>query len=208
MQYAMGSHATPAKSAESGLLEVAIGLDDLAQLIFRGAIAAIGVGMMAFYQFLEPRLDVGAGGTVLQSERVQRLALGVAYGAPLGLGPRLRGAGTWAAELPQEIERIVGADALDKRPASLSLGAALAADHPDPPGRKMPGERILLKTRHRIVAHAGEEIVGLVIFADMIEAEPPIFALAVASLRRPVGRRLGAIRPIAARLIGVQPAIL
>src|SRR5712691_9637080 len=33
------------KSAESGLLEIVIGLDDLAQLVLRGVIAAIGVGM-------------------------------------------------------------------------------------------------------------------------------------------------------------------
>src|SRR6266853_524784 len=38
---------TCSKSAESGLLEIAIGLDDLAQLVFRGAVAAVGVGMMA-----------------------------------------------------------------------------------------------------------------------------------------------------------------
>ena len=53
---------TCSNSAESGLLEVIIGLDDLAQLVFRGAIPAIGVGVMAFHQLLEPRLDVGAGG--------------------------------------------------------------------------------------------------------------------------------------------------
>ena len=35
---------TCSNSAESGLLEVIIGLDDLAQLVFRGAIPAIGVG--------------------------------------------------------------------------------------------------------------------------------------------------------------------
>src|SRR6266849_247570 len=55
---------TCSNSAKSGLLEVVIGLDDLAQLVFRGAIAAVGVGMMAFHQLLEPRLDVGAGGAV------------------------------------------------------------------------------------------------------------------------------------------------
>jgi len=44
---------TCSNSAETGLLEIIIGLDDLAQLVFRGAIAAIGVGVMAFHQLLE-----------------------------------------------------------------------------------------------------------------------------------------------------------
>jgi hypothetical protein len=56
---------TCSNSAESSLLEVIVGLDDLAQLVSRGAIAAIGVGMMAFHQLLESGLDVGAGPAVL-----------------------------------------------------------------------------------------------------------------------------------------------
>src|SRR5258708_13790205 len=81
---------TCSNSAESGLLQVVIGLDDLAQLVLRGAIAAIGVGMMAFHQLLEPRLDVGAPRPVLQPEAVKLLPLGIAHVAPLALAARFR----------------------------------------------------------------------------------------------------------------------
>src|SRR6266481_7691612 len=157
MRFAVGLHTSPAKSAETGLLEVVIGLDDLTELVFRGAIAAIGIGMMALHEFLESRLDVGAGRAILQPERVKRLALGIAHGAPLGLGTRLCRTGARTAELPQDVERILGAKALFKRPTGPSLGAALAADHAYPPGRKMPGERILLKACYGVIAHAGEK---------------------------------------------------
>src|ERR1700719_3206742 len=207
MRIAVGSYASPAKSTESGLLEVAIGLDDFAQLIFRGAITAIGVGMVAFHQLLEPRLDVRTGRAILQPERVKRLAFCVAHGAPLGLGARLCRTGARTAELPQDAETILETETFVKRSTGLSLGTALAADHPDPPSRKMSGERVLLKARNRVVAHAIKKIIGLIVFAGMLQAEPPVFAFAIAALRRPVARRLRAVRPVTAWLIGPQPPI-
>src|SRR4051794_8207536 len=38
--------------------QIVIGLDDLAQPVLGGAVAAIGIGMMALHQGLETRLDL------------------------------------------------------------------------------------------------------------------------------------------------------
>src|SRR5579859_2308099 len=206
MRFAMSLLASPAKSAETGFLEIVVSLDDGAQLVLRGAVAAIGIGMMAFYQLLEARLDVVGARAFFEPERMQRLALGVAHGAPLGLGARTCGTGSGATELPQDVEGIVGDEALLKSPAGPSLGTPLAADHADPPCRQVTGERVLLIARDRVIAHAGEKIIGLIVLAHVVEAEPPVFALAVASLGRPVGRRLDAIGPLTARLFRTQPA--
>src|SRR5208282_3807004 len=54
---------------------------------------------------------------------------------------------------------------------------------------------------------AGKKIVGLIVFPHMVEAEAPVLALAISPLRRPMGRRVCAIGPIAARLIGLQPTV-
>ena len=74
------------KSAEAGGLQIVIGLDDFTQLVFGAAVAAIGVGMMALHQFLEARLDVGAARVLLEPQRMERLALGIADGAPFRIG--------------------------------------------------------------------------------------------------------------------------
>ncbi len=53
----------------------------------------------------------------------------------------------------------------------------------------MAGQRILLVTRDRVGVHTGEEIIGLVVFADVIETEVPVFLV--------VGPALGgAVRPL------------
>ena len=56
-------------------------------------------------------------------------------------------------------------------------------------------------------AHAGEEIVGVVVLADMFEAKPPVFALAQPALGSAVGRRRLAIRPFARRALLAQATI-
>src|SRR5208282_2339391 len=97
----------PAKSAESSRLQVIIGLDDFPQLVLRAAIAAIGVGMVTLHQFLEARLDVEAGGALLEAQRMERLALGIAKRAPLGLGLGVLAAHA-AAEVAKNAEGIIG----------------------------------------------------------------------------------------------------
>ena len=56
-------------------------------------------------------------------------------------------------------------------------------------------------------AHASEEIVGVVVLADVLETKPPVFTLAQPPLRSAVGRRRLAIRPFARRALRAQPAI-
>ena len=72
----------------------------------------------------------------------------------------------------------------------------------------MAGDRFLLIPGNRIFAHSGEEIVRLVVFAHVLETEPPLFALAQAALGRAVRCALVAARPIAARSIGAHAPIL
>src|SRR5215467_2567139 len=194
------------ESAVPGGLQIIIRLDDLAQLVLGGAIAAVGVGMMALHQLLEARLDRGTLGVGLEPEGVQRLALGIAHRAALRLLPRV-GRARPTAELAEHAERIVGA-LVAEEPARARLAGSLAAHHAHLPGRAMAGDRVLLIARDRVLAHAGEKIVGVIVLAHMIETEPPVLALLRAPLRRPVRRRVGAARPFAGRHGIAQPAIL
>src|SRR5262249_24210169 len=52
--------------------------------------------------------------------------------------------------------------------------------------------------RDGIFAHAGEKIVRIIIFTDMLEAELPVFAGAQPAFRRAMGRRRFASGPLAA----------
>ena len=54
----------------------------------------------------------------------------------------------------------------------------------------MADQGVLLIFGDVIVAHAREEVVGMVVFTDVTEAEPPIFVLARAPLGRAMGRSL------------------
>ena len=72
----------------------------------------------------------------------------------------------------------------------------------------MPDHRLPLITGNIVGAHPGEEIVGVVVLAHMVEAEPPIFPLAQPSLRRAMGRGRLAVRPFAGRALAAQPTIL
>ena len=63
------------RSAETRLLEHAIGLDHIAKPVFRTPVAAIGVGMVVLHQFLIARLDVLASRVCVKAKRFQRLGL-------------------------------------------------------------------------------------------------------------------------------------
>ena len=52
----------------------------------------------------------------------------------------------------------------------------------------MSRKGIFLVGHHRRIAHSGEEIVGLVVFAHVIETEAPIVLLAPAPFRRAMRR--------------------
>ena len=56
---------------------------------------------------------------------------------------------------------------------------------------------VLLMLDHVLVRHAGEVIVGFVVFADVLEAEAVILALLAAALWRRIKSRLPAALPFA-----------
>src|SRR5262249_47520434 len=65
------------------------------------------------------------------------------------------------------------------------------------PGRAVTGDRVLLIARHRFLAHPGEEIVRMIVFAHVIEAEAPILVLMPPPLRRAMGGSVAAAGPFA-----------
>jgi hypothetical protein len=63
----------------------------------------------------------------------------------------------------------------------------------------MTGQRILLVARDGVGIHALEEIVGLVVLADVIETEVPVLAGILPALRRTVRALVLTARPFAHR---------
>src|SRR6202140_2738763 len=187
-----------ARAAHYGL-QIIIRLDDFDQAVFGGAVAAIGVGMVLLHQRLVFRLDdlercVGA-----EPHHLQRLALGVEYFPGFDLG--LAGGPAWtrppaaaAVEFAEHAERIGRALQVGLGAALGPLGAGIGAHLP---GWTMAGQRILLVTRNRVRIHAGEEIVGLVVFADVIETEVPVFLVIGPALGRAVRPLVLAVGPFA-----------
>src|ERR1051326_898973 len=158
--------------------------------------------MMALHQDLELGLDVGRVGIRFKAKGMQRLALGVAHHTfrrgTLALGP------PWPhTQLVENPERIRGAAVRTETVATV-----LVPVHPHFPGRAMTRNGLLLIARDRVLAHSGEEIVGLVILAHVLEAEAPVFALAQAALGGAMSRALATSRPVAARTVGAHAPIL
>src|SRR5262245_13353685 len=201
------SRSGAAASAEADRLEIIVGLDDLPQALLGGAIAAIGVGVVALHQRLEPRLDLLRGGIRIEAQRVERLALGVARHAVLGWPPRRARAGSFA-ELVEHPERIVGVGKFRTEAGGMGARRRSAAIHTYLPGRTMPDDRLLLVASDVVGAHPGKEIVRVVVLAHVVEAEPPVLALAQPPLGRTMGRRRLAVRPIAGRALCAQPTVL
>src|SRR2546423_10372505 len=79
---------------------------------------------------------------------------------------------------------------------------------PHLPGRAMSGDCIFLVPRDRVVAHAGEVIVRMIVFAHVLETELPVFPLAQPALRGAVRRLKVAARPLANRRLTAWAAIL
>src|ERR1700736_4559068 len=48
----------PPASHEPSLFQIVISLDDFPQLVFRAGVAAVGIGMVALYEFMEARFDL------------------------------------------------------------------------------------------------------------------------------------------------------
>src|SRR5207247_2134881 len=81
-------------------------------------------------------------------------------------------------------------------------GASVRLLDPHRPGWSVAGRSRALIGDDVVVAHAGEVVVRLVVFADMIEAEVEVLALLVPAFRRAVAARLAASLPFAGRRLG------
>src|SRR5205807_1865146 len=78
--------------------------------------------------------------------------------------------------------------------ALAPLGAGVGAHLP---GRAVTGQRVLLVARDRVRIHAGKEIIGLVVFAHVIETEVPVFLVVGPALGGAVRPLVLAVRPFA-----------
>ena len=176
-------------------LQIIIRLDDLDQAILGGAVATIGVGMVLLDQRLVLRLDLLKGGFGGEAHHLQRLALGVHHfsGFDLGLAPWSGAPAAATVELGEHAERVGGA--LHILGGLLALLAGGVGAHL--PGRAMAGQRILLVARDGVGIHALEEIVVLVVFADVIETEVKVFPRILPPLWRAVRALVRAARPFA-----------
>src|SRR5215471_2416486 len=131
--------------------------------------------MVTFHQRLETGLDLLDRRRSLQAERIERLALGIADRTGLRLvGPSAGG----AAELSEHAERIGPAAKFGMEASRIGARRRPPAVHAHLPGRAMSDHGVALILGDIVEAHSIEEIVGMVVLADVIEAEPPIFLLA------------------------------
>lgn len=170
-------------------LQVMVGLDDLDQALLRRAVAAIGIGVVPLDHRPVPRLDISERRIDIQAHHLQRFPLGIEKLARLRPGLRA-GASLQLSEHAKSIAVVLGMG----RAAGHLAGADGLADFPS---WTMARQRVILVARDRFGVHPGEEIVGLIVFASMLDAEVPIFARIVAALWRGMGCLVLAIRPFA-----------
>ncbi len=160
---------------------------------------------MALHQHFKSGLDIGALGIGFKAEHVERSALGIEHLAALGR----RTSPTATSHPLEQPKGIVGRPTGTAGAAGAALAvAATSSDRAHFPGRTVPSKVFFLIFRDRVVAHALEKIIRIVVFADMIQAETPIFRRAQPALRRAMGGGRVATRPFAAWKLGAQPAIL
>src|ERR1700744_6216317 len=156
--------------------------------------------MVLLDQRLVLGLDVVERGIGAEPHHLQRLALGVehfpGFALGLGAGPWTRPPAATAVEFAEHAEGIGSAFQIGFGTALALLGTGVGAHLP---GRTMTGQRILLIARDRIRIHALEEIVGLIVFADMVEAEMPIFPRVLPAFRRAMRSLVLALGPFAHR---------
>src|SRR4029077_11799143 len=131
------------------------------------------------------------------------LALGIANSSRLRCWPLDAGART-GAQFAQHLERIARSIRVEP------VGAAIEAH---PPGRSVAGHGILLVARDRVLAHAREVIIGMIVLAHVLEAEAPVLVLAQPPFGGAVRRLAVAAGPLANRhrpgrlalLLGLDP---
>src|SRR5439155_9015839 len=173
-------------SPKADRFQIFVGLDDLAQPIFRGAVAAIGVGMMPLHQRFEPRFDLMRGGVRLKPERVERFALGISHCPGFcRAAPGFLACTTRCAELPENAEWIIRAGEFRMKSGRVGARTGPSAAHPHFPSRTMADDGFFLITANILGAHPREEIVRMVVFAHMFQTKPQYSR----SRSRPLGAR-------------------
>src|SRR5688500_20377223 len=110
--------------------------------------------MVAFYQQLETRFDLGRRGLAFEAERVERPALGVVDHARLAPAQVVVVARAGLAEQPERIVRIGEAGAEARR---VRAPFRLAAIHAHLPGRAMADHRLALILGDVVSTHTGKE---------------------------------------------------
>src|SRR5690606_15213564 len=137
--------------AEPRLLQHAIGLQHIAEPVFRTSVATIGIGMVALSKLLISRLDIGASSLCIKSKRFR--------------GPGLRRPGFSFARLGGSIatsEKIAG---VAHRPVVAGWAGALVgkirrkarcALPATSPGWPVARQRLLLEAGHVAVGKARE----------------------------------------------------
>src|SRR5262249_61669302 len=111
------------------------------------------------------------------------------------------------AKVPKQVKRVVGALEIWLEPRRIGAGRRATAVHAHFPGGTVADHGVLLVAGDVVVAHPGEEIVRMVVFAYVAKAEAPVLILAVATLGGAVGRGPATARPFTARVLGAQPTI-
>src|ERR1700677_2199594 len=149
-----------------------IGLDDLAQFVFRRTVAAVGVGMVALHQLLVFRFDGDFGGLAVEFERKQRLQ----RQRVVARGLR-RVAGSSGAFAPHRAR--LGIDGLVDVGRAVRPGAWTHL-----PGGAMPDRFRGAILCERVVVHALEIIVSRVVLAHVVLADAEVLAFVVAPLGR------------------------
>ena len=171
-------------SDEPRLLQIVIGLDDLAQLLLRRTVAAVAVGMVALDQFLEPGLDLLARRLSRQAQRLAATCAPAASACGWPLGSALGG---WRPAMRRTARGLAGLGKprrfrRPRLPSRVPLRPGVGANLP---GRPVAGQGVLLEGLDVGVLHAVEVVVGRVVLADVVGAEEVELALAP----RPLGAR-------------------
>src|SRR5207237_7716792 len=109
--------------------------------------------------------------------------------------------------MAKQAQWICGAVKIRLKPRRVGTPGWPATVHPHLPGREMADRCVLLEACDVVLAHAGEKIVGMIVFAHMVEAESPIFVRLRSAFRGPMGRRRVTAWPLAARVAGAQAPI-
>ena len=166
-----GRHAiNPSRSAELRRLQIIVRLDDLDAAGPRSERSPpLASGWWRFTSSLKRALISAAAASISSPSVSNALRSALRTVRASGAGRSAR-----AAAPPGPNSRSTSNGSVAPA-AAEPVDAAVEAHLP---GRPVAGDGVLLVARDRIVAHAGEIIVGMVVLAHVLEAEAPVLVLA------------------------------